>query len=66
MRWGTPDIDDRWHRSFAWLPKKCLDGTWVWLEPVERISYFAREIPGLAHHSFLRDWCYRPIGTEAE
>lgn len=68
MRWGYGTDGPKrgwnavWHKSFAVLPKQCVDGTWVWLEPVERIDYMARSINihAIAHHAvFGTSWCYR-------
>lgn len=58
MRWPTQD-PKKWHRAYAWRPVKCLDGTWVWLEPVERISYFSRDVPAFAPHTVFTAWCFR-------
>lgn len=33
MRWR--DDLDQWHRVFCWVPY-LIDGTWAWLEHVER------------------------------
>lgn len=30
------DILGEPERFFAWLPRKCFDGTWVWLSPAWR------------------------------
>lgn len=34
-RWRSK-YGDRWHDFFAWHPVTVKDGTWVWLEAVER------------------------------
>lgn len=52
-----------WHKAYAWLPVPLTDGRWAWLQPVERISYFASEIRASAPKS-LSFWCYRLPATE--
>lgn len=47
----------KWHPAFAWLPVVLIDGRTVWLEEVERVSYWAYFIDGATPHS--SDWCYR-------
>lgn len=60
MVWGSRTADKyQWRPAFAWLPSKLTDGRWVWLEPVERISYRAYEIPVRTPCSFFFSWCYR-------
>lgn len=58
MRWGKPAQDPKqWHKVYAHLPTRLMDGTWVWLEEVERIDYWASEIPYDAPTWF--SWAYR-------
>jgi hypothetical protein len=36
---------ERARRFFAWLPRRTLGGTWVWLEPVDRVrTYCGRPV----------------------
>lgn len=66
MIWGTtkskvpnnPLKRTEWHAAFALTPVRLLDGRWAWLEHLERISYYASEIPVVAHQSPL-GWCWR-------
>lgn len=44
-------------KVFAWLPKKLIDGRFVWLQHVWRISYFDRRISVTAPSSFA-GYCY--------
>ena len=42
MKWSGETEEQRmvreyeWHKWFAWFPVQMPDGTWVWLEHVER------------------------------
>ncbi len=50
----------KWAPHYAWVPVPLMDGRWAWLQEVERISYFAPEIPII--RGWWRFWCYRLPG----
>ena len=37
--------EDEWHKWFAWFPLQMPDGTWVWLERVERRTPYMAALP---------------------
>lgn len=41
MRWKSNYNSYDWHRRFAWFPVRTIDGTWVWLETVERVYFLS-------------------------
>jgi len=53
--------EDEWHKWFAWFPLQMPDGTWVWLERVERR---ARRYIRANEGAYL--WVYREIGSDWE
>jgi hypothetical protein len=59
MRFG-PESKEEWHLWYAWRPVKAMNGQWVWLEEVERCSYFARHVPVCAPNSVC-GWVFRPL-----
>ena len=65
MIWGAArDSRLEWHRARPWLPVRLLDGRWAWGESVERISFFAKEIPVSAPNNVSLvgpTWCYRLV-----
>ena len=62
MKWSGETEEQRmvreykWHKWFAWFPLQMPDGTWVWLERVERRTKY------LASYR----WVYREIGSDWE
>lgn len=59
---GEEPYDPRkWHYAYAWRPVQLIDRRWAWLQKLERISWWAHEIPVNAPRTWLRDWCYREI-----
>lgn len=62
----TKEQKRTWHKARPLLPVRLIDGRLSWLEPVERISYFAREIEPYTPHTVFGSWCYRlHLGEEA-
>lgn len=68
MRWQGQTIEEKrrierapyeWHRVYAWRPVKTVEGVWVWLEPVDRISWVSNCIPSHAWHTFHGGWSFR-------
>ena len=65
MKWSGETEEQRmvreyeWHKRRAWFPVQFSDGTWVWLENVER----RRVGPGSPGGY---PWVYREIGSDWE
>lgn len=55
----------RWKRWFAWYPVCTLDGTWVWFETIERITWTSSEV---TTEDYLRSsgmfWTYRLLRVQ--
>jgi hypothetical protein len=50
MQWGVDKTT--WHRWYAWRPVRLMNGKWVWLEYVERTSYFNPEVAWNVSYNF--------------
>ena len=65
MRWSGETEEQRelreskWHKWFAGFPVQMPEGTWVWLEHVERRQY---RFPCASGYP----WVYREIGSDWE
>jgi len=63
MKWSGETEKQRlarefeWHKRFAWFPLQMSDGTWVWLENVERKKN---------RWAVYVTWQYREIGSDWE
>ena len=51
----------KWHLWYAYRPVKTLTGEWVWLEWLERSSYFSKEVPCDSPHTIFGGWSFREI-----
>ena len=51
MIWGVNKHN--WEPWFAWRPVKMIDGLWVWLQKVERTTYWNPKVPVSAHFSII-------------
>jgi hypothetical protein len=47
-----------YHRWYAWHPVRCKDGTWVWLEEVEKKGFTGFWQTGLTALMFMDFDCY--------
>lgn len=54
-----------WHPWFAWRPVRLVDGTWCWLEPLERIGWETPSIPLSAPRTGFNRWSFRRPLEEA-
>lgn len=54
----------KWHYAYAWKPVKLIDRRWAWLQKVERISWWAHEIPVSAPRTLLGEWCFREVSND--
>ncbi|MDB5550814.1 MAG: hypothetical protein JWL86_798 [Rhizobium sp.] len=53
--------DHQWHRVFAWRPVHCIDGTWVWLEEVDRCKFMSNLVPARVPFTMLGLWSFRSL-----
>jgi len=60
MRWTIKKKEliyfNNWHTIFAWVPHYVGNGTWAWLEKIERIRKYYK--PSVTHVGFWA-WEYR-------
>lgn len=49
-----------WRKVFVFWPRRLIDGRYAFCQTIERIHYFAKEIPEHTFHS-SNNWCYREI-----
>lgn len=71
MRWkllverNVCSRDDEWHRTYAWRPLKCIDGTWVWLETVEKCKFMSTAVPQGSPFTLFGMWSFRVLPLPA-